>query len=116
MPLEYKMSVSLLQVPAMCNGVGAVAGSGGGGGIRNPGINPTATGGADSPNPASGTVKPEVLAAEVPEFTARTAASAAAAFGGMILVFGLLSLMAMATTGRLPTMSSLRSRLGGLGR
>lgn len=32
MPLEYKMSVSLLQVPAMCNGVGAVAGSGGGGG------------------------------------------------------------------------------------
>ncbi|CAB4322397.1 MAG: hypothetical protein F2520_00645 [Actinobacteria bacterium] len=103
-------------LPVLAPPQGGGSGAGGGGGIRNPGINPTATGGADSPNPASGTVKPEVLAAEVPEFTARTAASAAAAFGGMILVFGLLSLMAMATTGRLPTMSSLRSRLGGLGR
>jgi hypothetical protein len=31
-------------------------------------------------------------------------------------VFGLLSLMAMATTGRLPSMSTIRSRMGGVGR
>jgi hypothetical protein len=91
-------------------------GGGGGGGIRNPGITPTAAVSSDATNTATATINAEVLAAEVPEFTARTAASAAAAFGGMILVFGLLSLMAMATTGRLPSMSTIRSRMGGVGR
>lgn len=91
-------------------------GGGGGGGIRNPGITSTAAVSSDVTNTATATINAEVLAAEVPEFTARTAASAAAAFGGMILVFGLLSLMAMATTGRLPSMSTIRSRMGGVGR
>ena len=107
-----------LPVPAPTQnaGTGGGGGGGGGGGTRNPGITPTVVAGSDTTNTATGSINAEVASAEVPEFTSRSAASAAAAFGGIIFVFGLLSLMAMATTGRLPSMSTIRSRMGGVGR
>jgi len=105
-----------LPVPAPAGGSGSGGGGGGGGGTRNPGITPTVVAGSDTTNTATGSINAEVASAEVPEFTSRSAASAAAAFGGIIFVFGLLSLMAMATTGRLPSMSTIRSRMGGVGR
>jgi len=102
--------------PTPTQNAGSGGGGGGGGGTRNPGITPTVVAGSDTTNTATGTINAEVASAEVPEFTSRSAASAAAAFGGIIFVFGLLSLMAMATTGRLPSMSTIRSRMGGVGR
>jgi ABC-type phosphate transport system substrate-binding protein len=105
-----------LPVTAPAGGGGSGGGGAGGGGIRNPGITPAVVAGSDTTNTATGTINAEVASAEVPEFTSRSAASAAAAFGGIIFVFGLLSLMAMATTGRLPSMSTIRSRMGGVGR
>ncbi len=55
----------------------------------------------------------DVASAEVPEFMSRSAASTAAALGGLVVVFGLLTTMALATTGRMPSLASIRSRFGG---
>ncbi len=52
-------------------------------------------------------------APEVPEFTLRRAASTVAGVGGLAIVFGLLTLMALATTGKLPTLAAMRARFGG---
>ena len=52
-------------------------------------------------------------APEVPEFTTRRTASTVAGVSGLVIILGLLTLMALATTGRLPTMASIRARLGG---
>jgi hypothetical protein len=52
-------------------------------------------------------------APEVPEFTMRRTASTVAGVGGLVIVFGLLTMMALATTGRRPTLAALRTRFGG---
>lgn len=90
---------------------------------------PTAGGGSSGVRPSvqavaaagdaidtTGSAATDDVIAEVPEFLGRTVSSNVAAFGGMVLVFGLLTIMAMATTGRLPSIDSLRRRFGGTGR
>jgi len=75
-------------------------------------------GGAGNPGDSTGvtagdSAAGEEAAAEIPEFTLRRTASTLAGVSGLVIILGLLSIMALATTGRLPTLASIRARLGG---
>jgi PBP superfamily domain len=85
-----------------------------GGGVRTPTrTGATAPTNGDTPAGGAAATSADVVAAEVPEFMTRSVASTAAALGGLVVVFGLLTTMALATTGRMPSLSSIRSRFGG---
>ena len=91
------------------NGVGAVrAGTGAGSRqtiptVPGPGAEGTTT-------PATG----EVAAPEMPEFSSPPVASTAAALGGLLVVLGLLSMIVLSATGRMPSLQSVRARFGGV--
>jgi hypothetical protein len=57
----------------------------------------------------------EVAAApEMPEFAPPPAANTAAALGGLLVVLGLLSIVVLSATGRMPSWQSIRARFGGV--
>lgn len=92
----------------------AVAAAGAGtGGRSTTRTGAAAPAGGDTPAATTGAAAAEVVAAEVPEFLSRSAASTAAALGGLVVVFGLLTTMVLATTGRMPSLRSIRARFGG---
>ncbi|MBU6330248.1 MAG: hypothetical protein KGR18_09905 [Acidobacteria bacterium] len=90
---------------------GPTTGGAGGGSRSLPRVGAGAP--ADTAAGTTATAAVEEPAPEVPEFTLRRSASTIAGMGGLVAVFGLLTLMAMATTGKLPSIGALRSRLGG---
>jgi hypothetical protein len=87
--------------------------SGAGGSLSGGTYRPTGgAAGAVTTGGAAQTGANDVPAAEMPEFSSRPAASTAAAFGGLLAVLMLLGAMVLATTGRLPSISAIRSRFG----
>lgn len=105
--------------PAPSNGSGDTGGgAGGAGGSASGGsYKPSAVsaGGATAVEGATGTQSgtPDAPPPDMPEFTGMPSASTAAAFGGLLAVVLLLGTMILATTGRLPSVSTIRSRFGG---
>jgi hypothetical protein len=96
--------------PGITPDAGGSGGSSFGGSSRS---TPTSAVGAAATGASTQSGTPEAPAPEVPEFTGMPAASTAAAFGGLLAVLLLLGTMILATTGRLPSVSALRSRFGG---
>ncbi len=99
--------------PVLKGGSAETSGSGGsssyGGSSRS---TPTPVGGAAATGAVTQSGTPDAPAPEMPEFTGMPSASTAAAFGGLLAVLLLLGTMILATTGRLPSVSALRSRFG----